>query len=133
MIVVEPAGEIAAWMSAKIGMRFRPPYTTMAFKRAGKIVAAFLFHSWTDNDIEVCVAADDMPRPLLRAAYVYVTEQLGCSRATYLTREDNAAAVLALARCGAREEGRLRRFYADGADALVFGILKEEFPYGKRT
>jgi RimJ/RimL family protein N-acetyltransferase len=56
--------------------------------------------------------------------------QLGCRRATFRTRADNQAAIAAMARLGAREEGRLRKYYPGDVDAVVFGLLKEDYPYG---
>lgn len=130
MISGAPSTQIAAWLGERVGMTFKPPYSTLASFRDGRIEAACVFQSWTDNDIEVSVAADHVPLALVRAAGRYVFGQLGCSRATFRTHERNMRAQQALARLGALYEGRLRRYYTDGGDALVYGVLKEEYQYG---
>ncbi|MBB3355304.1 hypothetical protein FHT70_005265 [Rhizobium sp. BK049] len=129
MIVSEPRGDIAAWVGAKIGVSFEPPYTALAHVDRGRIIAGYVFNVWTVHDIEVSLAADRLSVTLMRAAFRYVVEQLGCSRATFKTRADNVQAQRALDRLGARLEGRQRSYFGD-CDALLYGILKEDFPYG---
>ncbi|MBX5008135.1 GNAT family N-acetyltransferase [Rhizobium lentis] len=129
MIVSEPRADIAAWVGAKIGVSFEPPYTALAHVYRGRIIAGYVFNVWTAHDIEVSLAADRLSVILMRAAFRYVVEQLGCSRATFRTRADNVQAQKALDRLGARLEGRQRGYFGD-CDALLYGILKEDFPYG---
>ncbi|MBX4940994.1 MULTISPECIES: GNAT family N-acetyltransferase [Rhizobium] len=129
MIVSEPRADIAAWVGAKIGVSFEPPYTALAHVDRGRIIAAYVFNVWTGHDVEVSLAADRLSVTLMRAAFRYVVEQLGCRRATFRTRSDNMQAQKALDRLGAQLEGRQRGYFGD-CDALLYGILKEDFPYG---
>lgn len=131
MIAVEPKDILAAWAAGRIGTgAFVPPYSVMAdVGKNGEIRAVFVFNMRTEHDVEVSVAADVMTRRFLREAFVYVSRQLGCRRATFRTRSDNAAAQRALVRCGARLEGRQRAYFGD-ADGLLYGILAEDFPHG---
>ena len=131
MIVSDRHEDMARWLGAKTGLDFKPPFTWIgSINKTGEIEAVLLFQSWTTNDIEISVAATTLSRTLLRAAFRYVVGQLHCRRATFRTHEDNERAVASLFRAGGRLEGRLRRYYPDGAAALVFGILKEDYPYG---
>jgi hypothetical protein len=129
LIVSEPCEDIAAWVGAKIGVTFHPPFTAMAQIEGGRIIAAYVFNVWTEHDVEVSLAADRLSATLMRAVFRYVADQLECRRATFRTRADNLPAQKALDRLGARLEGRQRGYFGD-CDALLYGILKEDFPYG---
>ncbi|MBY3476070.1 GNAT family N-acetyltransferase [Rhizobium laguerreae] len=129
MIVSEPREDIAAWVGGKIGVTFHPPFTAMAQVQGGRIIAAYVFNVWTEYDVEVSLAADRLSATLMRAVFRYVVDQLGCRRATFRTRADNIFAQQALGRLGARLEGRQTAYFGD-CDALLYGILKEDFPYG---
>jgi len=129
LIVSEPSADIAAWVGARIGVNFSPPFTALAEVRGGRNVAGYVFNMWTAHDVEVSLAADRLSRPLMRAAFAYVVTTLGCRRATFRTRADNVAAQKALDRLGAKLEGRQRAYFGD-CDGLLYGILKEDFPHG---
>ncbi|RDJ12417.1 GNAT family N-acetyltransferase [Rhizobium grahamii] len=129
MIVSEPSADIAVWVGSRIGVKFNPPFTALAEIRGGRIVAGYVFNMWTAHDVEVSLAADRLSRPLMRAAFTYVVNTLGCSRATFRTRADNLVAQNALDRLGAKLEGRQRSYFGD-CDGLLYGILKEDFPHG---
>lgn len=129
MIVCEPSAEIAAWVGARIGVTFHPPYTTLAHVNRGGILAGLVFNVWTEHDIEISLAADRLSLTLMRAVFDYVFHQLGCRRATCRTRADNSRAQRLLARVGAELEGRQRGYFGD-CDALLYAIMKEDFPYG---
>lgn len=129
MIVSEPREEIAAWVGNRIGVTFHPPYTTLAHVDRGRIIAGFVFNVWTAHDVEVSLAADRLTLTLMRSVFHYVVRQLGCRRATARTRADNIDAQTVLARLGARLEGRQQAYFGD-YDALLYAIMKEDFPYG---
>ncbi|MBX4908361.1 MULTISPECIES: GNAT family protein [Rhizobium] len=129
MIVCEPSAEIAAWVGARIGVTFHPPYTTLAHVERGRIIAGFVFNVWTEHDIEISLAADRLSLTLMRAVFDYVFNQLGCRRATCRTRADNISAQRLLARVGAEPEGRQRGYFGD-CDGLLYAIMKEDFPHG---
>ncbi|MBP2442842.1 GNAT family N-acetyltransferase [Rhizobium leguminosarum] len=132
MIVSEPREDIAAWVGQKIGVSFHPPYTALAHVDRGRVIAGYVFNVWTEHDVEVSLAADRLSLTLMRAAFGYVVNQLGCRRATFRTRADNISAQRALDRLGARLEGRQTAYFGD-CDALLYGIMKEDFPYGLYT
>lgn len=129
MIVTEPREDISAWVGGKIGVKFHPPFTAIAQVEGGRIIAGYVFNVWTEHDVEVSLAADRLSATLMRAAFQYVVNQLGCRRATFRTRADNIQAQRALDRLGARLEGRQTAYFGD-CDALLYGIMKEDFPYG---
>lgn len=126
MIVYEPRQDIAAWVGQRCGVTFHPPYTAIAEVKDGRIVAAYVFNCWTGHDVEVSLAADRLSRTLVKTAFSYVVNTLKCSRATFKTRSDNLQAQKLLERFNARLEGCQRSFFGD-ADALIYGIMKEDF------
>jgi len=131
LIVSEPPDLIAKWVGERIGEDFRPPYSALAHTDAtGSITAGFIFQNWTRHDIEMSVAAISIPRTLLRAVYRYAVEQLGCRRVTFRVRSSDLKTQESAQRLGAKWEGRIRRFYSDSEDAVILGILKEDFPHG---
>jgi RimJ/RimL family protein N-acetyltransferase len=129
LIVTDSPEFLAAWASEKMKSNFSQPFTAIgATGSDGKLIAVFIFNNFTKNDVEVSVAAERIPRELLRATYRYVVEKLGCHRASYRTRADNHQAQKCLERCGAQKEGVQRRYFGD-CDSIMYGILKEDFPY----
>ncbi len=121
--------EAGAWIERESGYPCHVPYSMLAYRRDGRILAAIRFQNWCGADVELTVAGKVIPRSLLRDAWRYVVNQLGCRRATFRTRSDNLAAIRAMGRLGAQMEGVQRAWYPDGCDSILFGILKEEYPY----
>ena len=132
MIIAEPREVIAAWVGAKTGgFEFKPPYSALASIGAdGRITAGVVFQNWTGRDIELSVAASSISRSLLKAIYLYTVHQLGCRRVTFRVRSSDLKTQESAQRLGAKWEGRIRRFYSDSEDAVILGILKEDYPYG---
>lgn len=97
-------------------------------------VAVMAFHGWTGDDIELSLVA--MPgsgtKGLLSIIFGYIFGQLGCARCTAKIREDNIDSRELVERLGFVQEGILRKA-KDGKDVLIFGLLKEELHYGRRT
>ena len=132
MIISEPRDFIAGWVEKQTRLKFKSPYSVLASTDAGNhITAALVFQNWTSRDIEITVAADSIPRSLLTAAYRYTVEQLGCRRVTFRVRSSDLTTQEMAQRLGAKWEGRIRRFYSDTEDAVILGILREDFPYGR--
>lgn len=130
MIVTRPKEALAHYVEQHCPtLKFEEPYQAVGSVTDGKLTAALIFQSKTDHDVEISVAATHLPRALLKAVGYYVVKQMGCRRATFRTRSDNHEAIEAMKRLGAKEEGRQRGFFGD-ADAVVFGILKDEYVYG---
>jgi RimJ/RimL family protein N-acetyltransferase len=127
-------GETAVqWVADRLGASFPRGATALALARGGELVGGAVFCGFTGRDIEVSVAAARTlawPRPFLARVGAYVFDELGCARMTALTRATNRAVIRIAPRLGAVLEGRKRNYFDDGADALVFGILQEDWPYG---
>lgn len=126
-------GDVLEWMRERTGFTANPDTTNfLAYAPKGKIEACIVFAHYSGNDMELTAASDGrFPRHLLRIAFTYVVEQCGCQRVTFKTRPENQAAIANVVRLGARLEGRQRDYYGEGDDALIFGLLRKDFPYGE--
>lgn len=133
MIISEPKGLLEAWWHAKTGLHhnvFDCSYLA-SINADHKILCMLVFHSRDGQGVEIDVPPIPINRELLRAAKRYVVDQLGCGRVTFKFRPDNEKSRRAAVRLGAQYEGRIRRFYPDGADQLVYGLLKEDYALGR--
>ena len=65
-------------------------------------------------------------REMFRVAGDYSFNQLGVQRVTARTRADKGKVISVMIHAGFRVEGRARRYYPGGCDAVIFGMLKEE-------
>ena len=127
MIII--GGRVIEYVSSKIGRDIIPPCTAIGREKDGLIVAGVVFNIYTGPDIEVTVAAEqgEVTRGLVAACGRYVFDQLGCLRASITTEQSH---VIDLAtRLGAQTEGRKRNAFGLGRDAILLGILKEDWKF----
>jgi hypothetical protein len=103
---------VAGWMEQQTGQRIIPPYTAFATLAAdGQISGAVLFNDHIEGSVEVSIVAPGrVSRALLRAAAQYAFGDLGVNRVTARTRASTLRAA----------------HYADGEDAILYGMLKAE-------
>lgn len=71
-----------------------------------------------------------MSRAFLRALGRYAFGDLGCKRITSRVAADNPWSSV-IVRLGFREEGRMRHGYDGDIDLIIFGVLKDEYRYGR--
>jgi RimJ/RimL family protein N-acetyltransferase len=125
--VIITGWRVIEYVSSKIGRDIIPPCTAIGREKGGLIVAGVVFNIYTGPDIEVTVAAEQggVTRGLVAACGRYVFSQLGCLRASITTEQSH---VINLAtRLGAQTEGRKRNAFGLGRDAILLGILKEDW------
>lgn len=128
MWTIETSPRITEWCGDRLGTVVTgQPFGLV---RDHEIIGACVFHNWNHFDIDVAVAGigASWPRAFLRRLGQYAFEELKCCRVTAITRADNARAIRVLNKF-ATYEGTKRKGYGT-CDALIFGILKEEWPYG---
>lgn len=124
--------EIRPYVEANIGATLPENATFIADYRDGQIVSAAGFASWYGHDVEVFLAsAGALGRGFLKRLGKYAFDELGCARVTCRVASDNPWCEV-LTRVGFTLEGRMRRGF-DGAtiDMMIFGVLKEEYRYGR--
>lgn len=121
---------VVRFVSEQIGAGIYPPYTAVGIEDGDQIVAGVVFNCFTGANVEATVAGrrGAFTRSFLRAVGRYAFDRLQCERVT-LTSEQNEVIDLAQ-RCGGRIEGVMRNFYGKGRDAVVVGILRDEWRFG---
>jgi hypothetical protein len=107
-----------------------PPFTAIGVEKDGTITAGALFRNFNGCDIEVLVVGNgpaSFPPSFVRGIGRYVFNQLGCLRLSMLT--DQRRVIDLAERLGARIEGRKRNAFGVGKDAVLLGVLKEEWKF----
>lgn len=112
------------WMDAQ------EVYETIGFwdENEESLVGGVVYHNFTGENIEASIFSTKKSwtnRLVLGVIFWYPFIQLNCARLTALTPADSTARV-ALDKMGFTVEGRLRKFYPENRDALIYGMLKEE-------
>lgn len=117
----------AQFVADACGCSFLPPYTCIGLMKpnSDEISVAVVFNCFDAKDIHVTVAGSGWSRPFIRFVGEYVFKQLGCERITVTTSQQDVV-DLAL-RLGGQVEGRLRNYYGRGQDALLVGILADDY------
>lgn len=125
MIVTDE--RVAHFVSERLGFGLCPPWTAIGIEREGEIVAGVLFNHFEGADVHVTLAGKGWTRAFIRAVGTYVYDILGCERMTAITNCNEVANFAQ--RLGGQIEGRLRSHFGSGKDAIVAGILREEWRY----
>jgi hypothetical protein len=99
----------------------------MGIERDGEIVAGVVFNNWAARDIDVTVAGERgaFTRGFLRAVGEYVFSTLECLRMSITTRQEHVKDIAM--RLGAKPEGVKRNRHGKGQDAIMLGILAEDW------
>lgn len=127
MIVTDERAE--RFIAERLGFAPAPPFTVMGVERDGGIVGACLFNQFEGANVHVSAAGHGWTLPFMRAVGDYVYRQLGCERIT-LTTESEVVARYA-ERLGGKREGLMRSHFGAGRDAIIIGVLREEYAYLK--
>lgn len=118
---------VARFVSGRLGFGLCPPYVAMGIERDGEIIAGALFNHFEGADVHVSIAGSGWSKEFVRAIGRYVFGQLGCVRMTAIT--ESARVATYGIRLGGHIEGTLRSHFGRGRDALVIGILEDEWRY----
>jgi len=125
MIVADD--RVAHFVGGKVGEVFQPPYACLGVEHDGDIVAGIVFNVWTGPDVQLTIAAEKgaLSRRFLRRVGHYITNELGCIRATIETEQPHVV-EMAL-RMGGKVEGVKRDLFGHGRDGTVIGVLKRDW------
>lgn len=122
--------DVAQFVSDQLGFGLCPPYVCMGLKdEAGCVHAGIILNVFEGRDIRVTVAGKGWTKGFLEAVGEYVYGQLGCERMTIKTESQKVADMAV--RCGGQIEGRLRDHFGSGRDAIIVGILRDEYRWYK--
>lgn len=121
---------MAAWAGRRLGCTFVPPFEAWGVTDTqGQIIGAVVFNDYTEKNVEVSVVGKGWKRNTLTALGKHCFEHLGCNRVSITTRSKNTLVRILAERLGGTLEGIKRKFYDDD-DAVIYGILKEDYRYG---
>lgn len=99
----------------------------MGLEKDGQIIAGAIFNVFEKPDLHVSIAGHGWTRTFCREVGRYVFEQLGYLRMTALTEQPEV--VRFAERLGGQVEGLLRNHFGPGRDAVIIGILREEYKF----
>lgn len=120
--------EVAEFVSQKLSCAFHHPYVAIGVKQSGVVRAGAVLNCYIEGvDIEVTLAAlpHSLTKNLLRALQSYIFDQAKCTRVSFTTSDSHVVTVLQKA--GAVIEGVKRRATKDGKDAVLLGLLREDW------
>ena len=127
--IIDDPVRLAEWLREREGWRISPPFVVFGAENSkGEIYCVVMFNNHTGRDMEV-TAAGRFTRAIWRVALEYAFETMSMDRLTFRVKVSNHHCIKMLYHLGARVEGRLRKYYSDDEDALVFGLLREECKY----
>lgn len=122
--------EVAEWVRA------RTPWVTsfgdcaaIGVANGARLVAGVVYSNYRGGSIEASIAADEpgwCRRGVLAGLFSYPWEQLRVRRITCIIPAENARSLRLCRGLGFKEEGRVRRAFDDGSDAILLGQLREE-------
>ena len=103
---------------------------TIGIVRNDQIAAVIGYYNFTKRNCFIAVAGDGfwLTRSVIRVAFRYPFVQMNHERVTALCNERNAKSIKLMTGLGFSNEGQFRNYYHN-ADALAFGMLKNECRY----
>jgi RimJ/RimL family protein N-acetyltransferase len=120
---------VSGWVGRKVGIDDFGPCVALGVERDQELVAGIVYNNLREANIEATIASSTpkwCTRSVLRAIFWYPFEQLGVGRLTAITELENDHVRTFLSRLGFQQEGIMRRGFRTGADAAVYGMLREE-------
>jgi RimJ/RimL family protein N-acetyltransferase len=132
----EENAALGLWVEQRVEGKYRDFQAMAAFEKGFGIIAVVLFHNYRGTDIEIAFAA--VPgkrwayRSIMNPVFAYPFS-IGCNRITAYVRKDNSLSRKLVGQLGFRQEGKLRRAYQDGTDALIYGLLPHEYRFQRKV
>jgi RimJ/RimL family protein N-acetyltransferase len=127
MKTIEVGRNVVVWVAERVAKPAGVNAVGIGVAIDGEIIGGVIFDDWTGPNIEATVAGEPRAwtRAFLRRLGAYAFEELGCIRVTIRT-EQQAVCTYA-ERLGAMREGVMRSFYGPGRDAVVYGLLAQDW------
>lgn len=126
-----PRESILKWTSAQCFAfkDFGPDYRALGVLVDGELSAAVFYDDFRRGDCNMAVYIGDrrsVSRSSLRRAFQYPFMEAGQRRVTALVSSHNAASRSLIERLGFKREGVRRFVYENGADEIIYGMLRSE-------
>lgn len=125
---------IGPWVLGQIrdNVNLNTDFNTIGIVRDGALIGGVIYHCYRSSDVvtDVEMVAAGVPGWLskrsLKAIFGYPFADLGCTRVTVICSKKNKRARKMVEGLGYTLEGKVRRAMQDGADAMIYGMLKQE-------
>jgi len=121
---------VGAWVAERVSATTFGPFTAIGLERNGELVAGLVYNMFTGPSINMHVALDPILRMVSREhlaiAFGYPFNQLKCKRITGRVHALNFKAQRFDEHLGFIREGIERCGAADGADIILYGMLRAE-------
>lgn len=134
-IIPDCNGVIKDWvcMGLKEGKKWCGENYTCGFVRDGKLIGGLIYHDYRlDTDVWWTIFSTDKrwcTRHVLHYIFDVAFNKFRCKRISLMVNAGNAPCLNFVTKLGFKEEGRLRAYREDGADIIIFGMLKDECRY----
>ena len=130
-VVYGQDARVIEWVSQRVDEdNFSSDSIGIGLEEDGELIAGVVFNMYTKAGICMHVAAVPgkrwMTKEYLWRVFAYPFLQLNCNRVTGLVREDNIVAQKFDEHIGFKREGLIRKGATDGANFILYGMLKEE-------
>lgn len=130
-VVYGQNSRVIEWVKQRVDEdEFMPGSVAIGLEEDGELIAGVVFNLYNKAGICMHVAAVPgkrwMTKDFLWRVFAYPFLQLNCNRVTGLVREDNIVAQKFDEHIGFKREGLIRKGATDGADIILYGMLKEE-------
>lgn len=118
---------VVSFLAERVGSEPRRPLTALGVEKDGTIIGGIVFNEYNGSNIEISVAGDTkaFSPAFIRRVSRYIFDELGCLRVS-ITTEKKDVVELAM-RLGAQTEGRRRNFYGLNRDAILMGVMREDW------
>lgn len=134
-IITLQDARLLAWAAQKLKATYSPATCKwVGALDAGGVVWVAVYSHFSERNCAISLATNGSKRWASRATFRTILRipfvEWGLARVTFVVDERNEASLRMMRKdgrfcVGAREEGRMRAMF-DGADGIVFGLLKEE-------
>lgn len=131
MIVTLQDSRLLAWAQVRLGTSFHLARTIANVSEDGEILCVVVYANWHRTGCELAIASTHprwATRGFWRSCMAYPFDQLGLQRLSMVTSASNTPCRNLCEYLGATVEGRLRKWYVDGQDAIVYGLFREDLP-----
>ncbi len=127
---------LGKWLEQRVEGEYHDFQAMAVLEHGVGIIAVVLFHNYRGSNIEIVFAVEPKKnwaaaRDVMNMIFRYPFS-IGCNRITAFIRKDNVKSRKLVTQLGFRQEGKLRRAYKDGTDAIMYGMLQEEYRFERK-
>jgi RimJ/RimL family protein N-acetyltransferase len=130
-LVFDQHPSFRVWLCKELDIPFLEPQAKTIAVVRDRVCGVVAYQYYNGHDMHILAAGHGvwLNRNTIKVFFRYPFIQMGCRRVTVLCRDSNEKARNFVQRLGFVEEGTLRQYFEDGADCIVYGLLKEECRY----